>query len=390
MITSFRFFFQHSTKRGKNQETGKKKEEWDVYLPEKEPARDVWQTLKEETRPIVVYGMGNGADKLFDRFAALGIPVADIFASDGFVRGQSFRGLRVKTLSEIRTLYRDFVIVVAFASNKPDVIEALRTLDGEETVFYPDLPVAGTECFDLAFYRAHRAALEETYALFADEESRALYRELVAYRLDGKMAHLFLHTSTDEEIYRLLAKKPIRTAIDAGAYNGDTAKKLLENIPDVTKIYAIEPDPKTFRRLLRFAGKEARVVPVPGAVWSSEGCCDLHASGNRNTSLVGASYEHRDIGIRLIPIDKFHTGCPVDYIKYDVEGAEREGLLGARETVRRDRPALLVSLYHRSEDLFSLVLLCRDLCENYRFFLRRTLCLPAWETALVALPAECV
>ena len=29
---------------------------------------DVWDKLKRETRPIVVYGMGNGADKLIEHF----------------------------------------------------------------------------------------------------------------------------------------------------------------------------------------------------------------------------------------------------------------------------------------------------------------------------------
>ena len=56
---------------------------------------DLWQTLKtasDSGRPILLYGMGNGADKILTVCEAYGIPVADFFASDGFVRGHSFHG----------------------------------------------------------------------------------------------------------------------------------------------------------------------------------------------------------------------------------------------------------------------------------------------------------
>ena len=59
-------------------------------LPEYPLASDMWEELRNETRPIVVYGMGNGADKLFARLKGYGIVPTDIFASDGFVRGHSY------------------------------------------------------------------------------------------------------------------------------------------------------------------------------------------------------------------------------------------------------------------------------------------------------------
>ena len=83
-------------------------------LPTFPQGEDMWKRLKSETRPIVIYGMGNGADKLIKRFESLGIRFADIFASDSFVRGHSFHGIRVKSFSEIKELYSDFVVVLSF------------------------------------------------------------------------------------------------------------------------------------------------------------------------------------------------------------------------------------------------------------------------------------
>ena len=78
------------------------------------------------------------------------------------------------------------------------------------------------------------------------------------------------------------------------------------------------------------------------------------------------------------------AGARLDFIKYDVEGAEREALLGSQEVIRRDSPALLVSAYHRNRDLFELPLLVHKLNPTYRLYLRRMAGVPAWDINLYA------
>ena len=77
------------------------------------------------------------------------------------------------------------------------------------------------------------------------------------------------------------------------------------------------------------------------------------------------------------------TTDKVDYIKYDVEGAEREALLGSHETITKYSPTLLVSLYHRSRDIFELINYVKNNYPDYSLFLRRLRCLPAWEIDLI-------
>jgi hypothetical protein len=63
---------------------------------------DLWQRLKGEARPVYLYGMGNGAEKILDECIRQGIEVKGVFASDGFVRHQLFRGFTVESYSEAR------------------------------------------------------------------------------------------------------------------------------------------------------------------------------------------------------------------------------------------------------------------------------------------------
>ena len=61
----------------------------------------VWDNLRNTKKPIVLYGMGNGADKIIDWCEANSVKVSGIFATDEFVRYQSFRGLIVEKYSDI-------------------------------------------------------------------------------------------------------------------------------------------------------------------------------------------------------------------------------------------------------------------------------------------------
>ena len=128
----------------------------DFNLPSYPCTCDMWDALCIEHRPIVVYGMGNGADKLIRRFEKYGIEISDFFASDGFVRGHSFHGKKVKSFSEIKEEYEDFIIVLSFASNRSEVIEMLSDINSKYEIVVPDMPVAGEdEYFDREFFNSH-------------------------------------------------------------------------------------------------------------------------------------------------------------------------------------------------------------------------------------------
>ena len=345
----------------------------------------MWDNLKIESRPIVIYGMGNGADKLFRRFEKYGIKVSDIFASDGFVRGHTFHGMRVKSFSEIKETYSDFVIVLSFASSRPEVIEMLEDIDKNYDMLVPDMPVAGEdEYFDREFYNSNYEKIKAAYDLFEDERSRAVYASIINYRLSGKLSYLLSTYTEKEEMYTLLPCDIIKTVVDAGAYNGDTAKEAESYFPHLEKIYAIEPDRRNYKKLTKYSeSSDTAIECINAAVWSVCETGTFLDSGNRNSSVSStASYEHKENEVALISIDSLNLSP--DYVKYDVEGAEYEALLGTLDTIRGARPAMLVSLYHRSRDIFTLPLFIAEMNLGYKLSLTRLKCIPSWEINLIA------
>lgn len=376
------------------------------------PERDVWEKLRDTDKPIVFYGMGNGADKILSVMERYGAAPADFFASDEFVRGHSFHGKTVLRLSEIREKYRDPLIVIAFASSLPEVTSRMDALDREYEVVVPDVPVAGDTVFTREFYIRHEAEFRQAYSLLADTESRSVYENIIKYKLSGSLSALHAAESKPDEVMKTIVKpESIRVYADFGAYSGDTVRAMLSVCPNLHTVYAMEPDEKTFRKLSAYAENETRagLLLYPSAAWSRSTTLTFRVEGNRNSTaaaggLTGGIRQAKEKEVRAERPDAIFSGevppfgvygmtaegnCAIpDYIKYDVEGAEREALLGTRETIVSHAPRLLVSAYHRPEDIFALPILLNEMQPRYRFYLRRFPGVPAWDINLYCTAEE--
>lgn len=92
----------------------------------------LWDNLKKEIRSIIVYGTGNGADKLFDLCEHYGIEIDALFASNEFVREIDFSVEKVQSFEEIKFEYKDFVILLLFAVFQDDMVQKILDLSGNK------------------------------------------------------------------------------------------------------------------------------------------------------------------------------------------------------------------------------------------------------------------
>lgn len=348
---------------------------------------DLWRYLQKTNKTVVLYGMGNGADKILDVCDRYGITVSDVFASDGFVRGHSYRGREVLSYTAVKEKYgaESLIVLLSFASSLPDVLSLFDRVAAECELYAPDVPVCGDTLFTYEFFKSHQEELEEARALLADEESRAIFDCVIGYKLTGRIDLLRAVESDKDEVYRrLLRADEIRRAADLGAYNGDTVRELMKYAPDLSEVWAFEPDRRNFRKLSDFASEltASTLHALHAAAWSEERTLTVADSGNRN---AGAFAKGKTAEVSALPLDSVLKDTPVDYIKYDVEGAEKEALIGSAQSILAHHPKLLVSIYHRSEDLFALPLQIHAMDPTYRLYLRRYPYVPAWDLNLICL-----
>jgi len=139
---------------------------------------------------------------------------------------------------------------------------------------------------------------------------------------------------------------PRRTALDIGANKGVYSYALLRHC---RRVHAFEPNPKLFRVLDRWAHGKAELHPI--ALSDVTGEADLlvpkwpKGYSNQGASLSAAKVrgEHGVVRVRTARLDDMDIR-DVGFMKIDVEGAEMAVLDGARETIARDRPVMLIEI----------------------------------------------
>lgn len=353
---------------------------------------DLWEYLTHTEKPILLYGMGNGADKILEVCRARDIEIADTFASDGFVRGHSFHGKTVLSYSAAKEKYREFIVLLSFASSLPDVLATIHRIAEEQELYAPDVPVFGQTLFDRPFFEAHRKELEKTEAMLADQCSKDTLTNVVLYKLTGDIRYLDACESTEEESLSLFWQpKTLTSYVDLGAYNGDTVRKLLPHAPNLSHIVAFEPDRRNFRKLSEYAASLPTHITLEAhnlGAWCHEDILYFDASGNRNAGILQNAASKKCVTVPVDTVDHILDSRATELIKYDVEGSEKEALIGSRQTIKNENPRLLVSLYHRSEDLFTLPTLVKELMPNSLLYLRKLPYIPAWDLNLYAVPTE--
>lgn len=340
-----------------------------------------WDFLKSTDLPIVLYGMGDGADKMLAVFEKYGIKICDIYASDEFVRGHSFRGYKVLKYSEVCEKYDDFVSVMSFAVHDEPTMTRIRRMNREHIVLAPDLPVAGDELFTREFVQEHESEFERAFSLLADEKSRQVYLDIINFKISGKIEYLFSAQTDKDEVYSDILKLGDKERIvDLGAYDGDTIREFLAATGGKYEhITAFEPDSKNFKKLEKNTLEFPDIQRLNICAWDKADTLMFERKAGRSSRIV-----REGIAVEADSVDNRVTGGAT-FIKMDVEGGEYKALIGAKNTIVRYRPKLYVCAYHRSEDMFALPNLIDDFVKGYRFYFRHHPYIPAWESNFYAM-----
>ncbi|NLL63525.1 MAG: FkbM family methyltransferase [Ruminococcaceae bacterium] len=342
---------------------------------------DVWTYLKSTEKPIVMYGTGDGADKIFNVFKKYDIQVSDIFVSDEFYReGTIFQGFNTVKFTDIEKKYEDFIVVIAFATFRLDYINRIKKIASKYEVLVPSVSVIGDDYFSLEIAKENKALIEKAYFLLADDESKYVFENLISFRITGKPEYLFNAESSREDVFKDIIKlSDNETYVDLGAYRGDTVEEFLLTVKGLyKKIFALEPDNKNYQKLCENVGTLDNVECFNMASWSHKTNLEFSGGGGRNSTLFDVTNK-KDIVV-AIDVDSILKDEKVTYIKMDVEGAETETLDGLQKTLKIFKPKLAVSAYHKTLDLFTLPIKIHSINPEYKIFLRHHPYIPDWES----------
>lgn len=345
---------------------------------EKIKEMNVWDSLRDTELPIVIYGMGNGADMIIDRLQELGIEFADIFASDEFVRGHSFRGKKVLRYDEVCEKYDDFVIVMAFAVHDKKMLSRVKELSSRHALFFPNVPIVDDGLFTREYIEAHDEEFDRAYSLLADDFSKKSFIDVLNFKVSGKTEYLFGCEKEKSDVYsEYLKLRDEEIMMDLGAYDGDTVREFLSAVNGrYRKIYAVEADPKNYKKLTAFAKEVDNIETFNLAVWNEKTTLHFEKKKGRNSKLSQSG----KIEIPADSVDNILGGKEITFLKADIEGSEEKALDGAENTIKKYKPKLYICAYHRNSDMFILPQKIIFLCPDYKIHFCHHPYLPAWES----------
>lgn len=161
---------------------------------------------------------------------------------------------------------------------------------------------------------------------------------------------------------------------NVGSFSGVAAAKMEKG-----KVYAFEPTPSTIAYLKKNISFYGNVEICPYAVSDVVGTAEFTVNGDLDANPElgknsmrppqnGNDFRWQTITVDTITVDDFVARRKlerVDFIKADIEGAERQMLRGARETLARFAPKLALCTYHLADDPQVMERIIREINPKY-------------------------
>lgn len=349
---------------------------------------------------IYLYGAGSSGIAILYFLRRIGVEPRFFLDADPKKQGMYCEGLEIVAPSSTMEKRRGTCLVIVCVNTDgkrycKSFDEALR-LGGHHAV-YQKLANAGYEhvidytffrhcfalfkderynapsCSDVDLMLAHETEIERTYTLLKDSMSREVFEKILRFRLLDDT--LFVPTMPqDAQYFEPMFYQPRSDAVfvDCGAFDGISVRTFFRMNGDAfADYYGLEPDPANYSRLCTYVETLSLHVQEhchlhQKAAWKHEEPIQLYALQGPGSFLANDIGTTSVQGIRIdqLAIEK------ATFIKMNIEGSEKEALMGATATIRRNKPLLAIAGYHRTEDLWEIPLQIHAIREDYRLHLR--------------------
>ncbi len=335
--------------------------------------------VRGKERPVVLYGAGGNCE--FAMSTCFGCNILVDAVCDSKATGiYSYKEKFYEIISPEQLLenYRNAFVLITSWNYEQEIYNFLCTLGfpNEQICFFRSPYMISSAIFRKKYLEGYRWA----YNFFTDERSKKniinRVREMIlglpcpadSLYKDGYFGFPDIKLQNGE-VY-----------VDGGAYIGDSAEEFIQDMKNAEKqykhIYSFEPDSENFTKARKRLSLYSDITIIPKGLWSSEKELSFQSqqeNGGGGASHITEKESENTVYIPVTAIDTIFSGQPEDMlptiIKMDIEGAEREALIGAAGVIQKKKPQLIICAYHKPEDIYELVQTIINIREDYDFTL---------------------
>lgn len=159
-------------------------------------------------------------------------------------------------------------------------------------------------------------------------------------------------------------KKVSGDFLDVGCFDGRDSVKFLESaLNNNALIYAFEPDNANYQECKRVLSGYSNIkIYLLGLSDSKKK--ETFLSGRGDSACVTNS---GNCSIEVDTIDHVMRDRQIGFIKMDIEGSEKNALMGGKLHIQKDKPNMMISIYHKREDVIDIPKLLLEINQEYKF-----------------------
>ena len=335
-----------------------------------------WLKKLRKYSSVALYGIGESASYALNYLKDNHIKVDYIFDDDPQKNNSYSEGVLV-TLPK----YEQNIAIVVTCSYYNEIREHLLLHDKEidQRLFMLDGYFRNDYNFD-AVKEKDKEKIFYVYQTLADDKSKEVFEKVLKYRYIRDKSILNDIVEPEKNRYFdqvVLDRLKPGVVIDAGACNGMYIK-MMENYSDVQNyyFYLFEPNIKLVNKI------EKNLVNYKNKKIFNCALCDVdsqmkfvsmptatsHILDSKYSAYKNNSNEINNVS--TYKLDSIIKNEKVTLIKVDIEGSEQAFIKGAKNTIIKNKPILLLSAYHKASDLWELLYYVDSLNLGYKFYMR--------------------
>jgi len=349
---------------------------------------DIMNSVKRiaDKNPLVVFGCGMGGSIFFDWVKYIDIPVVAV--CDSYKAGENFKGYIVLSPEKAVETYKNAYFFISATGYYKKIFDMLRKLGIPESHILdsvdsltPPPDLISPEYFEQTYLRGYQWA----YDFFQDKHSKQVVLSRIALYLYGTPLKA---SSTSPQYFDkdIVFLQENEVFVDGGGYKGDSFLSF-QNEMNKAKlnwkcIHSFEPDKRNFELISHEFPQIHNIKIIPKELWSKT--CKLqfivnvtsavsHFADYVSNNTKSAETEKEEVPV--ISLDEYFSEYPEadwpTFIKMDIEGSEKEALIGAEKIIKTKHPKLAICAYHKPEDIYELTQLIYQYAPDYKFFLRQ-------------------
>lgn len=338
-----------------------------------QPIDDLLSRISDKKGSAVIFGSGAVGCSVAGSLISLGGQI--IAFCDNYKTGMNeIFNLPIISPKQLLQQYKDAIVIVAVDYKHNDEIhnQLLGMGFRRENIYRRFF-----ELYDIDKMKQHYEGYKWAYNFFDDDVSKKLLLDRIRMYLTGVELN---RTSSAPQYFepKIISLEENEVFVDGGAWIGDTADEFIRHTKlgkarGYRHIYSFEPDNVAREKATHLLDNYTNVDVIGKGLWS----CDTELKFFSDGGNAGSSFVigNCSISIPVTSLDSFLAGKPnhdlPTFIKLDIEGAEKEALIGARNIIRKKHPKLAVCVYHKPEDIYELPKLIYEMDQSYKFTLEQ-------------------